>query len=843
MFNSYKNGLLKCSYLFLHAIVVVMVSLGCSRDPERQVGDNASDNLQSDDGDGAVDNYDYSGSVGWFNDEGVWEQPKEFCAPPPFPAGNSCDGESGKLGKALQMALWFFNVNKSGENVYCTDVQWRGDAHLSDAHIKLKSGAPDGVNMSDAFIAEHIDVLDPDGDGEVDVSGGYYDAGDYIKFAMTTGYMASTIAWAMYEFPESFRLTSLEDEALTQIRWAADYFMKNTFIENHSNSPDYGKVIAYAHQVGAAVDHECGWMPPELRDPSFCPRQAFFATTDDPASDVTANNAAALALVSLVTKSDAEYSQKALNYAIALYEFAVAGGGAIQSTTGGLYNSEYAWDDLAWAAVWLYEATGDWNYLEKALGHLYDIPGFDKTCVLSLVDWNSASETNACWAEGWTHIWNSLRSGVFVRMAVSLSEAASANDASLDSLWEQSDDDSYQLTNSLTEREYLQRLGKLFRYITRADSMAWRNSAQTPGGFSTKVNVTWGSGRYNSAGQLVALVYARNFEDDSSDSAPAELVDWAFSQTQYLLGKNEVNEDPEGKSFVMGYTEYSPNYANQPHHAAGHASIYGLPDNPTENRHIIWGALVNGPVGGEDVHIDQRGDYGSNEITIDYNAALVGALAGNYYFQREATDEEGLVAGCPDPDFPPIEDPIDEFYTMGKINSANDCRSQVDITMMNESIHPPRYNEFLTARYYIDVTELEMAGIDPSTMTATINYDRSAGEWGEPTGISGPFKCEDEESEEAKNMWYFVLSYEGYKFWGRQTLLKGPRVTQVDFGIPNGDSCVWDPTNDWSYDSLNTDEEIKTPHITAYGEDNKLLWGEEPPCHPIQHVLVDVVAE
>jgi len=43
---------------------------------------------------------------------------------------------------------------------------WRGDCHVYDAELPLDSV---NTNMSDAFIRENISVLDPDGDGKVDV--------------------------------------------------------------------------------------------------------------------------------------------------------------------------------------------------------------------------------------------------------------------------------------------------------------------------------------------------------------------------------------------------------------------------------------------------------------------------------------------------------------------------------------------------------------------------------------------------------------------------------------------------------------------------------------------------
>ena len=58
----------------------------------------------------------------------------------------------------------------------------------------------------------------------------------------------------------------------------------------------------------------------------------------------------------------------------------------------------------------------------------------------------------------------------------------------------------------------------------------------------------------------------------------------------------------------------------------------------------------------------------------------------------------------------------------------------------------------------------------------------------------------------------------------------------MDFGLGYAGECAWDASNDWSFEGLTADIK-KTPHITAYGEDDKLLWGEEPECHEIRNVI------
>jgi endoglucanase len=273
-------------------------------------------------------------------------------------------------------------------------------------------------------------------------------------------------------------------------------------------------VVAYAHQVGGTEDHGCGWIPPELRRPDLCPRAASFVTHGDYAADVTASTAAALAQISLAFQGvDAEYAEKCLSYAIALYNFATIDPEAL-ADNGGLYTSEYAWDDLAWAAIWLHVATGDDGYLEDAAGTdgwVFHFPGFSSSCVEEILGydycWDCPEEPEyCCWEEAWAHVWNSVRSGVFVKLA-HLLEASGSDYA------------------------------PVFRCIARKDSMAWVEGPRSLGGFSSKFSVSWGSGRYNAAGQFVALVYAKYFPDDEPG-----IVDWARTQSEYLLGDNPLDK-------------------------------------------------------------------------------------------------------------------------------------------------------------------------------------------------------------------------------------------------------------------------------------------------------------
>jgi hypothetical protein len=78
------------------------------------------------------------------------------------------------------------------------------------------------------------------------------------------------------------------------------------------------------------------------------------------------------------------------------------------------------------------------------------------------------------------------------------------------------------------------------------------------------------------------------------------------------------------------------------------------------------------------------------------------------------------------------------------------------------------------------------------------------------------------------------MGFEGYQFWGRIVQLKAPRTFMIDIGVNNGAGCTWDPSNDWSYASLQAApaggaDPPKTPRIPVYSG-GVFAWGEEPPC-------------
>ena len=96
----------------------------------------------------------------------------------------------------------------------------------------------------------------------------------------------------------------------------------------------------------------------------------------------------------------------------------------------------------------------------------------------------------------------------------------------------------------------------------------------TPGGYAFLDQ--WGSARYNTAAQLMALVY------DKHNGGVSKYSQWAKGQMEYLMGDN-----PLGRCYIVGFNENSVKY---PHHRA--ASGLTMAEDPREHRYVLYGALL-----------------------------------------------------------------------------------------------------------------------------------------------------------------------------------------------------------------------------------------------------------
>ncbi len=241
--------------------------------------------------------------------------------------------ETGQFGygEALQKSFLFYEANRSGPLPDNNRIEWRSDSTVNDGS-----------------------------DVGLDLTGGYFDAGDHVKFGFPMAASMTMLSWGVEEYQDAYTRSDQLDEALDAIKWGTDYFLKAHVTEGGTTQAFYG-------QVGNGdADHNYWGSPEEMT----MARPAYKIDANNPGSDLAGETAAALASASIIFRSsDEAYAEQLLNNAKQLYEFAETYQGkysdSITDAQGYYVSSDYQ-DELAWGAIWLYKATGDESYLDKA---------------------------------------------------------------------------------------------------------------------------------------------------------------------------------------------------------------------------------------------------------------------------------------------------------------------------------------------------------------------------------------------------------------------------------------------------------------------------------------------
>lgn len=239
---------------------------------------------------------------------------------------------------ALGASLRFYEAQRSGAHLpqYTWRVPWRQPAALSDGS---------GVG--------------------VDLSGGWFDAGDHVKFGLPMAYSATMLGWSIVEFPGAYTQAGELAYARDNLHFVLDYFLQAYRPGGAGEADD-----VFYYQVGDPGADHAFWGPPQ--DMTMA-RPAFACTATAPCSEVTAGTAAALAVGSLVfADADPAYAARLLTAARQLYAFAdrYRSSAGYQRANGFYTSYSGYWDELAWGAAWLHLATGDSTYLDRATAAL-----------------------------------------------------------------------------------------------------------------------------------------------------------------------------------------------------------------------------------------------------------------------------------------------------------------------------------------------------------------------------------------------------------------------------------------------------------------------------------------
>ncbi|XP_012935745.1 endoglucanase 4 [Aplysia californica] len=239
------------------------------------------------------------------------------------------DGDHSKYNynDLLYKSILFYEAQRSGKLPNNNHIPWRGDSALGDKGAK----------------------------GE-DLTGGWYDAGDHVKFNFPMSYSTTILTWGYLLYPDAYRAAGQESKILDCVRWPLEYLLKC-----HTAPEEL-----YVQVGNGGIDHGY-WGSPEAMTMS---RPSYKITASNPGSDVAMETAAAMAAGYLAFKNkDAHFASNLLSHAKQLWEFGNKYRGKYSNSVtaaAGFYTSNNYTDELAWGSLWLYQATNDHKYLAEA---------------------------------------------------------------------------------------------------------------------------------------------------------------------------------------------------------------------------------------------------------------------------------------------------------------------------------------------------------------------------------------------------------------------------------------------------------------------------------------------
>ncbi|CAD5173862.1 unnamed protein product [Musa acuminata subsp. malaccensis] len=465
---------------------------------------------------------------------------------------------------ALSKSLLYFEAQRSGRLPHDQRVAWRGNSGLTDG---LEQG--------------------------VDLVGGYYDAGDHVKFGLPMAFTITMLSWSMVEYGDGVAEAGELKHALEAIKWGTDYFIKAHTQPN----------VFWAQVGDGDTDHYC-WQRPEDMTTS---RQAYKIDAEHPGSEVAGETAAAMAAASMVFQViNPHYSHVLLHHAQELFAFADEHRGKYDDSIGAAVKSFYPSvsgyaDELLWAALWLHRATGREEYLDYVIRNADELNG---------TTW-AISEFS----------WDIKYAGLQILASKLLMEKGKDLQAEQKTVLE----------------EYRSKAEHYLCSCLNMNGEDGSNVHRTPAGLLFVRH--WNNMQYVAGAVFLLTVYSdylaasnQRLHCPRGSLGSRDLLAFAKSQVDYILGAN-----PAGVSYLVGH---GARYPTRVHHRAassvsykedksfigcsqGYDEWYG---SRSENPNVLVGALVGGP-DDTDEFSDARGNHMQTEACTYNTALMVGVFA------------------------------------------------------------------------------------------------------------------------------------------------------------------------------------------------------------------------
>lgn len=442
----------------------------------------------------------------------------------------------------------------------------------------LKSSAPNSGNPYNPFYTRAAPF--PHANDYCD--GGWYDAGDFVKFGLPMGYAVYCLLLGYDVFPgscddlDSWNHTGTKDnipDILNEAKVGTDYLIKavvstSQVVLDIGDAPsDHGSLSESGYDNSNRLNN---------RGVKLWANGA----------DAPGFYAAALALMSKLYKPyDAAYSATCLQKAKDAFTFCNNNKKACSFQPDpnnggkGYYFSTTFYDKMACAAVELYRATSEATYLTQAktfmtqTGQHFDVPSYQYAADFAAFQLSRLGE------KGYTTNW-------------------------------------------------VGDLGTAIGRVVKGNVLVTGASVNT---------TTWGTCKTAGNAAFSAALYYMI-------SGQKQYKDFALQQIRWVAGLS-----PYSKSYI---TRYGAGYPQSPHHRN---------DNTLGSIARLAGGVVSGPTSASCTqndkslcswsYSDSRDNFQNNEVALDYNAGITGAVAfARYYFQTTDTVRiENPIAATPDP--------------------------------------------------------------------------------------------------------------------------------------------------------------------------------------------------
>ena len=417
--------------------------------------------------------------------------------------------------------------------------------------------------------------------GGIDLTGGWHDCGDHVKFGQTNSYAAGLLLLAYTYFTGAYEDRYTQDfsapppngipDVLDEVKIHTDYLLK---------AYKGGKVY---YQVGDGGADHTHFVTPDYQSTAYNaagggdPRVTYSITAGG--SNVCGTAAAALALMSIAYRPyDSAYADLCLAAAINYYNVGKTSTGALSDPGGSFYGASHWAGHMAWGAIELYRATGTASYLTDAQ--------------------NFATNGDYAMPTYWVLCWNNCEPAA--------------------------DFELYKMTGNASY---------LTKFQSEVSSYEGKMTTCGIGSYATVNN--WGNLRYT--GNMALCGALLDFVTPGGDAAALSMCK---KSVDFILGTHgPIGDAAQGESFIIGYT--NPDYVSagwmlHPHHRAAFGkTTTGDTDFAAESAapgsvpygHSLVGSLSGGPQSGCGSFSDNIGQYSQTEGGIDYNAGIVGALA------------------------------------------------------------------------------------------------------------------------------------------------------------------------------------------------------------------------